>query len=469
MTDLLMFNPWWENPGSIELDRYISAFQQSLIQWRPDILKEFDLNKDAVYTLRGPRRVGKTTLIKVIIRDLLESGVPPRAIFYYSCDLISGADDMFQLIRQYHEFSLPLKFNRRYVFLDEISLVTDWQHAVKQAIDLGWGQATTFLLTGSSAIDIKRGAERLPGRRGKAIFPDKVLLPMNFAGFVGKCSGLSIPMGGVSLLKLLESPADELEGLRSKTDIFLPKLSSLLTNFLAVGGFPLAVEQFLRTGSITEDILETYLTVIRSDFEKIKKSRILLRQVLIRILSISGTPASWQSLARTIDTPSYRTVREYSELLADSFLMAIIYFLEKNKKLANPNKGKKFYFSDPLILNLAAREAGISRFMDYGRMTEAAVAVHLIRNFEQRIFEGLANTEKVFYWRSTKGKEVDFVVLCQDKFLPVEVKFQSIITRSDYSTMKRTFGKGIIVTKDSFFCDDQILGIPAPVFSLLLG
>ena len=89
---------------------------------------------------------------------------------------------------------------------------------------------------------------------------------------------------------------------------------------------------------------------------------------------------------------------------------------------------------------------------------EAAVAVHLIRNFEQRIFEGLANIEKVFYWRSTKGKEIDFVALCQDKFLPVEVKFQNIITRSDYSTMKRTFGKGILVTKIHFFAMTKFSG-----------
>jgi len=467
MPDLLLFNPWWENPESIESDRYLSAYQQSLIQWRPNILNEFDFNQDAVYTLRGPRQVGKTTLTKLIIHNLIKSGVPPRAIFYYSCDLIPGTDEVFELLRQYHEFSQPLKFKRRYVFLDEISLVPEWQYAVKQAIDLGWGQATTFLFTGSSAVDIKRGAERLPGRRGKIPFPDKVLLPMNFAEFVEKCSDLSLSMTRPSFSKLLED-LDEIKKLKSQTNVFLPRLSSLLTDFLKVGGFPLAVEQFLRAGSLSEDILEIYLTVIRSDFEKIKKSRILLRQVLIRILSISGTPASWQSLARPIDTPSYKTVREYSEHLADSFLMAILYFLEKNKKSANPNKGKKFYFSDPLILNLAGREAGVPMLQDLGKAVEAVVSIHLIRKFEKRIFEGLGNIEKVFYWKSTKGKEVDFVVLHEDRFVPVEVKFQNIITRSDYSIMKRTFGRGILVTKDMFFRDNQIVGIPAPVFLLLL-
>ena len=146
MADLLLFNPWWENPGNIELDRYISAYQQSLIQWRPDVFSKFDFNQDAVYTLRGPRQVGKTTLTKMIIRDLLKSGVSPKAIFYYSCDLIPGAEEVFQLIRQYHEFSQPLKFKRRYVFLDEISLVPNWQHAVKQVIDLGRVRGRLFCL-----------------------------------------------------------------------------------------------------------------------------------------------------------------------------------------------------------------------------------------------------------------------------------------------------------------------------------
>jgi predicted AAA+ superfamily ATPase len=51
--------------------------------------------------------------------------------------------------------------------------------------------------------------------------------------------------------------------------------------------------------------------------------------------------------------------------------------------------------------------------------------------------------------------------------LPLEVKYQSMINRSDYSTMKRSFGKGILVTKGGFLQDGTIIGIPAPVFFLL--
>ena len=160
-------------------------------------------------------------------------------------------------------------------------------------------------------------------------------------------------------------------------------------------------------------------------------------------------------------------MREYSELLADSFLLAILYFLDRNKRAANPNKGKKFYFIDPLVLNLARHEVGLIADHEFSLAVEGAVAAHLLRNFEHRLFEGFGSMEKVFYWRSAKGKEVDFVVLYGKSLLPVEVKYQGSISRSDYTTLKRSFGNGILVTKNTFFLDEMIVGIPAPVFLLL--
>ena len=467
MIDLLIFNPWWESAERIGSDRSIVDYRESKLQWQPKIKGEFDLTQDAVYTLRGPRQVGKTTLLKMIVNELLDKEVASRAIFYYSCDLVAKAEELFQVIRQYQEFSEPLRFKRRYVFIDEISLVPAWQNAIKQAIDLGWGTSTTFILTGSSAVDIKRGAERLPGRRGGVPQPDKVMMPLDFGEFVEACSDISLDFVHLSIRAVLEEPG-ALERLRSQTEVFLPRLSVLLERYLGIGGFPLAVESFLRKGELTEDIADTYLSVIRSDFEKMKKSRILLRQVLVRILSLGGSPVSWQSLAKAIDTPSFNTVREYSELLADSFLLIILYFLERNKKMANPNKGKKFYFFDPLLLNLAYQEAALSANQGLSLAVEGAVAAHLVRRFESRLFEGFGSGQRVFYWRSAKGKEVDFIVSDGESLLPIEVKYQRMINRSDYSTMKRSFGKGMLVTKDAFLREDNIAGIPASVF-LLLG
>ncbi len=77
----------------------------------------------------------------------------------------------------------------------------------------------------------------------------------------------------------------------------------------------------------------------------------------------------------------------------------------------------------------------------------------LIKGAQGSCIEGFGILENVFYWRSAKGKEVDFVVLHGESLLPVEVKYLSGINRSDYTTMKRSFGKGILVTKNTFFLD----------------
>jgi len=263
MVDLLIFNPWWDIPERIEADRSIEGYRESKLRWHPQIKDEFELNLDAVYTLRGPRQVGKTTVIKMIVKELLENGLPPQAIFYYACDLVASAGELFQVIRQYQEFSQPQKFERRYVFIDEISLVPDWQYAVKQAIDLGWGRSTTLILTGSSAVDIKRGAERLPGRRGRVSQADKVLAPLDFREFVDKCSEAPINFELASINALFEEPK-LIEKLKSQALVYLPRLTALFEKFLTVGGFPLAVECFLRKGELSRDIIETYLAVIRS-------------------------------------------------------------------------------------------------------------------------------------------------------------------------------------------------------------
>ena len=86
-------------------------------------------------------------------------------------------------------------------FLDEITLIKDWQYALKKIIDLGWGEKTSFLLTGSSTVDLRKGAERLPGRRGKVYQPDKVLLPMSFREFCdSQRFSLSLPFSHINIL-----------------------------------------------------------------------------------------------------------------------------------------------------------------------------------------------------------------------------------------------------------------------------
>ena len=53
---LLFHNPWWSDPTRIDSDKKIKAIEKTSIKWRQEKVVHFDLEKDAIYTLRGPRQ-----------------------------------------------------------------------------------------------------------------------------------------------------------------------------------------------------------------------------------------------------------------------------------------------------------------------------------------------------------------------------------------------------------------------------
>ncbi|MGB8312829.1 MAG: AAA family ATPase [Halobacteriota archaeon] len=118
-----------------------------------------------MYVLRGPRRIGKTTLLKLKIKSLLEKGVAPQNVFFYPCDLLDTPRQLADVIDTYFS-QLKSDEGRAYLFIDEVSSLKDWQRAIKNFFDAGRLPGCTLLLTGSHSIDLKGASESLAGRRG---------------------------------------------------------------------------------------------------------------------------------------------------------------------------------------------------------------------------------------------------------------------------------------------------------------
>ena len=101
---------------------------------------------------------------------------------------------------------------------------------------------------------------------------------------------------------------------------------------------------------------------------------------------------------------------------------------------------------------------------------ESLIGAHLIRNFEKGIYQGFSNIEKVFYWKSVKGKEIDFILSRSGKdIIPIEVKYQNVINPIDSVTIKNTFAEGILVSKNIFLIEKNIVVIPSSSFLYLLN
>ena len=166
LTDnLLSINPWWRN----EAGATVPPFRR----WPFARLRRLLSSGIAPATvLRGPRRVGKTVLLKQIIQSCLDEGVDPKRLLYVPFDelpTLGGLQEpVLSIARWYERQVLGATFNTSgrqgtpaLLFLDEVQNLKAWAPQIKNLVD---NHAVRVLLTGSSSFRIEAGRDSLAGR-----------------------------------------------------------------------------------------------------------------------------------------------------------------------------------------------------------------------------------------------------------------------------------------------------------------
>ena len=445
-------NPWWFREEVILDDEKIADYEQETYQYIPPILSEFPENTDAILTLRGPRQIGKSTSMKLLIRRLLlELKIPKKHIFYFSLDRIEDYNQLYELIDCYLRNVRPGNPQRLYIFLDEISFVRQWQRGIKALADEGKLKNATLLLTGSNLIDIRGGAERMPGRRGRLSRVDFEQLPMTFAEFIH--------------LTELGIESTDIDSLIYHKDLLLHRFEE----YLITGGFPLSINLFFTRGHISSYVYQLYLSWIEGDIGRVGKLERNLYQIMSRILAHISTGISWYKLSRETGIASHATVQEYIEILERMYVLRTVPFIDLSSKLQMYRKNKKLYFQDPLIFHcFSAKNNGIGdnfftesqRFLNdplgKSKLVESVVGMHIFRRYQN-----------CFYWQGRK--EIDFVAKEGNKLHFFEVKYQEKVSASEFQWFKKISPKGrrlSVITKQDFKKDKSISLMPAPVFLL---
>jgi predicted AAA+ superfamily ATPase len=150
--DLERLNPWWRGlpqPQLPPVRRW--AFPVAMHRLRKGLTK--------VTVLRGPRQIGKSTLIRQMIETFLKEGVPPRSIFMVQFDELPGLLDVqepiLRLADWFEKRILGRTFNEAarsgepaYIFLDEVQNLDDWAPQLKFLVD---SSDARVMVTGSSA------------------------------------------------------------------------------------------------------------------------------------------------------------------------------------------------------------------------------------------------------------------------------------------------------------------------------
>ena len=363
-------------------------------------------NEPGIYTLGGGRQIGKSTLLKQWMLKLLESGVNPKAILFISGELINDQHALYELLTRALN-SMPDN-TLKYILIDEVTYIKEWNKAVKYAADAGLLSNTVLMLTGSDLSLIQEARLRFPGRRGKS---DKVnfhLFPLSFKETV-----------------LLKNPFFNVTAENAIDSLF-----EAFNNYLFHGGFLTAINELAVSKTISVASLTTYSEWIRGDMIKRGKQEHFLREIIASIIKRYNTQVSWNALAKDLSIDHPKTVADYAAQLELMDALFIQHALLEDKLTAAPKKGKKLIFTDPFIFH--ALRAWIWPEKDpfhsqiapilheaelCSELVEACIATHFHRNYST-------------YYIKAEG-EVDVAYVEDDRFWPIEVKWTKQLRPKD--------------------------------------
>jgi predicted AAA+ superfamily ATPase len=451
MVELGILNQWWKGKEYVKEDKHIKEFEEKKFKWNPELLTEIKLTPDNIFILRGPRQVGKTTLLKLFIKDLLGKGIEEKAIFFWNCDELVDFRELSVVLREYLEFSKTNSIKERYIFLDEISRIKDWQRSIKSLKDSGELDKCCLMLTGSHTLDIKYGADRMPGRTGK-LGRDLTLLPLKFSEYVM----LIKPEIFKKIKKLKNLSVKEINNQVDNIIAFDSELKILFNQYLITGGFPLVINEFFSNKKIPDYVYEIYHRWVVGDIVKWGKSEKILTQLLKALILKQASTISWDSLAKESEIKSHKTVSSYIEDLENMFVLLILNFLDLNKKIPDFNKNKKLYILDPFIYHVFNKKIYFKENEINSSLIESAALTNIAR---------FKKESSIYYWKNKR--EVDALLKIGKDIFPFEIKYQNNISKQDYKGLYH-FNKGILITKNLLVKGEKYSAIPIHLFLALI-
>lgn len=332
-----------------------------------------------VILVRGPRQYGKSTWLEGELRaSALAFG--PATAFYLNGDELGDAHELVQAIREL----LPL-YRRdatvRRLFLDEVTAVAGWERALKQLIDPGELRNVLVVTTGSKATDLRRGVERLPGRKGRLSRSAYLFTPLSFAEFSRVC--------GAALGE------------------------DALVAYLLCGGCPIAAAEIAAHARLPEFVIEMVRDWMFGECAASGRDRASLIGVWDVVLRRGGSPIGQAAVAREAGLANNTVASGYLQLLGDLMSLGTAFAWDAGRKISVRRKPAKFPPIN-LLAAVAFDRARLRTVEDFralapeiqGRWFEWLVAQEIARRAALR---GDESPEVLHYWEGG-DHEIDYVV-----------------------------------------------------------
>jgi predicted AAA+ superfamily ATPase len=336
------------------------------------------LKQREIISIVGVRRSGKSSLLRLLAQDIMDKA-----------DFTDFKPSDFEKILEASDEVLE-PGGKKYFFLDEVQKVSGWERWLNRLYEL---ENIKILVTGSNTDLISsKVSSSLTGRsRQVANFPFSFREYLAFKGHAG--TGKDRPL------------RREDKGAIRKH----------LSEYVRIGGFP----EVVKIGD--ESLLEQYFKdILYRDViagHSVRNQR-EVRELALYLASNPGAILSLANLKNMIQVKSLNTVKNYLEMFEGVFLFMRLNLFDFSVKrqIYNP---PKFYPVDTGLSDAV----GFHSSPNEGKALETLVFLDMKRKGQD-----------VYYWKSKRGKEVDFVVR---KGRKVEEAVQVSLSLKGPGTMER--------------------------------
>ncbi len=379
-------NPWHHWPDSIpsasQLPRR-AAFQTLRTRL-------IDPSDRRAQVLRGPRQVGKTTLLLQLIAELLREGVDARRVLFFDFSVarLRGTPSRWDLLA-----ATAGGPDSMFCFFVEISRAATWNQWLKQAVDKGQHR---FVVTDSSAALLRAGGRE----SGLGRWDETLLEPLTY----------------VEWLHLQGGAHEDVESI-------LARLPGAFYRYLANSGWPefrltsaVNVRQRLRA-DIADRAIHRDLAHRGLDLDRVL-------QLFSYFAQKSGRSTSIANLARSVEpSTDQATVRRWLEALTDSALLWQLRNVGSNSLRAAFSDAKTYVCDPGIIVAFSPLSEPLHDPETKGAAFEA-VAYRQLRELQREHGGelGFFRAGKSAANGKSAAKEIDFVYITQGHRIAIEVK-----------------------------------------------
>ena len=384
ISNISVFNPQW-------LGQSFSVPVETRLVF-PEILQKIETG--LITFLIGPRRVGKSTLLKQCLNHLIEiKKIEPNQTFFYEFEPNQTRADLDLAIKEYFETRLD-KNKPFYLFLDEVQFIPDYELSLKYLVDI-YPQAR-ILITGSLSLGYKRKmAESLAGR----ILPIQVY-PLCFEEY--------LKLSKTPEYKIFEQAKTEIDNWSQAATELNPKFQQ----FLKSGTYPQAIfwPKNLPLKDFLDTIVNQSLNQDATKFFNLERADLIsgLYQFLAQN---SGSEISLSTISSKLQSNSV-TIKKYLDALE---LLGLIYIVKNT--------------SDPLKLPNSKAKVYVNSIFE----NSWANTTHdnLGYSVESYVLERLLNQKHHITFFRERNNEIDFIDHTNREV--IEVKYKSNINQENFN------------------------------------